>query len=66
MGQKLCVGSNDTPWATFSCNVIQVNRSTNVDIDLPDGDVEEEKTNERSRVCCFSWLPRPKKENEMI
>jgi hypothetical protein len=55
MGQKLCVGSSDTLLVTLSCNIIRLNRSPNVNVDVTDGGDEDEKENARRQCCCLSW-----------
>jgi hypothetical protein len=74
MGQKMCISSNDTPWVTFSCNFVRINRSNNIELDFTDTVDQLENVNEKvdgKLCCCFSWLKgretkmaKPQKEKQ--
>ena len=41
MGQKLCMGSSDTPLVTLDCTFISISRSPNINVDVTDAGIEQ-------------------------
>jgi hypothetical protein len=68
MGQKLCVGSSDTPLVTLDCTVINVTRSPNANVDITDSPLSEQQEEEKDpryrRCSCLLWRRRQHKNEK--